>query len=176
MPEAPDLESRWGCRLGAGLGDHLVAQGSIKRSQQQSDQSRDDRNGDSLAEAEALDRVLHRAILQFANCFVADSGRLNAVVTTRVFEWGAPLRPLWRGNSEIGAFPARRPSGIQVLIMSTHKIAFTSRDYSLPRSGSKPTLDDKLDRVFQMAEHVDARCVYMLDAATHKRRSGLSAR
>jgi hypothetical protein len=91
-------------------------------------------------------------------------------------EWGAPLPPLWGGNSEIGAFPAPRRSGIPILTMSTHKIAFTSRDYSLPRSGSKPTLDDKLDRVFQMAEHVDARCVYMLDAATHKRRSGLSAR
>ena len=77
MPEAPDLESRWGCGLGAGLDDHLVAQGSIKRSQQQSNQSRDDRNGDSLAEAEALGRVLHRAILQFATCFVADSGRLT---------------------------------------------------------------------------------------------------
>jgi hypothetical protein len=60
--------------------------------------------------------------------------------------------------------------------MSTHRIALYSRDYSLPRSGSKPSLDDKLDKVFQMAEHVDARCVYMLDAATHKRRQGLSAR
>jgi hypothetical protein len=52
----------------------------------------------------------------------------------------------------------------------------TSRDYSLPRSGSKPSLDDKLDRVFQMAEHMDARCVYMLDAAAHKRRHAVSAR
>ena len=56
--------------------------------------------------------------------------------------------------------------------MSTHKIAFTARDYSLPRSGSKPSLDDKLDKVFQMAEHMDAKCVYMLDHATHKRRTG----
>ena len=55
-------------------------------------------------------------------------------------------------------------------------MAPTSRDYSLPRSGSKPSLEDKLDRVFQMAEHVDARCVCMLDAATHKRRIALSAR
>jgi hypothetical protein len=76
----------------------------------------------------------------------------------------------------IGAFRPTRPSGIPILIMSTHKIAFTSRDYSLPRSGSKPSLDDKLDRVFQMAEHMDARCVYMLDAATHKRRSAHSVR
>ena len=59
--------------------------------------------------------------------------------------------------------------------MSTHKLAY-SRDYSLPRSGSKPSLDAKLDRVFQMAEHMDAKCVYMLDAATHKRRPALSAR
>ncbi len=86
------------------------------------------------------------------------------------------MPPLCGGNSEIGAFPVRRRSGIQILIMNTHKIAFTSRDYSLPRSGNKPSLDDKLDKVFQMAEHMDARCVYMLDAATHKRRSGLSAR
>jgi hypothetical protein len=60
--------------------------------------------------------------------------------------------------------------------MRTHKIAVSSRSVSLPRSGSKPSLDDKLDRVFQMAEHMDARCVYMFDAAHHKRRPGLSAR
>jgi len=60
--------------------------------------------------------------------------------------------------------------------MSTHRIALSSRDYSLPRSGSKPSLDDKLDKVFQMAEHVDARCVYMLDAAAQRRRHGVSAR
>jgi hypothetical protein len=59
--------------------------------------------------------------------------------------------------------------------MNTYKVAFTSRDCSLPRSG-KPSLDDKLDKVFQMAEHVDARCVYMFDAATHRRRPGLSTR
>ena len=76
----------------------------------------------------------------------------------------------------LDAFPCARASGIQVLIMSTHKVAFTSRYYSLPRSGRKPSLDDKLDQVFQMAEHMDARCVYMLDAATHKRRPALSAR
>jgi hypothetical protein len=35
-------------------------------------------------------------------------------------------------------------------------------------------LDEKLDRVFQMVEHVDARCVYILDAA-HKRRPHISA-
>ena len=86
------------------------------------------------------------------------------------------MPPLSAGNSEIGAFLPPRPSGIPILIMSTHKIAFTSRDYSLPRSGSKPSLDDKLDRVFQMAEHMDARCVYMLDAASHKRRLAHSVR
>jgi hypothetical protein len=74
------------------------------------------------------------------------------------------------------AFLTAQSSGIPILIMSTHKIAFGSRDYSLPRSGSKPSLDAKLDRVFQMAEHMDAKCVYMLDAATHKRRPVLSAR
>jgi hypothetical protein len=37
-------------------------------------------------------------------------------------------------------------------------------------------LDDKLDKVFQMAEHMDARCVYMLDAASQKRRSSVSVR
>jgi hypothetical protein len=82
--------------------------------------------------------------------------------------------PLWRGNSVIGAFQAGPPSGIQVLIMNTYKTASASHVYSLPRSGSKPSLDDKLDKVFQMAEHVDARCVYMLDS--HKRRPGLSVR
>jgi hypothetical protein len=60
--------------------------------------------------------------------------------------------------------------------MNTHKFALPSRDYSLPRSGNKPTLDDKLDKVFQMAEQVDARCVYMIGTATHKRRAGVSAR
>lgn len=74
----------------------------------------------------------------------------------------------------IGAFQTGPPSGIQVLIMNTTKTAFTSRVYSLPRSGNKPSLDDKLDKVFRMAEHVDARCVYMLDS--HRRRPGFSAR
>jgi hypothetical protein len=74
------------------------------------------------------------------------------------------------------AFPQRPPSGIQIIIMNTRKVAFASREYSLPRSGTKPSLDDKLDKVFQMAEHMDARCVYMLDAATHKRRPGLATR
>ena len=60
--------------------------------------------------------------------------------------------------------------------MNTQKIALPSRDYSLPRFGNKPSLNDKLDKVFQMAEHMDARCVHMLDAATHKRRPGLSVR
>jgi hypothetical protein len=60
--------------------------------------------------------------------------------------------------------------------MNTHKFAQHSRHYSLPRSGNKPTIDDKLDKVFKMAEHVDARCVYMIDTATQKRRAGVSAR
>ena len=60
--------------------------------------------------------------------------------------------------------------------MRTSKIAVSSRTNTLDRSGNKPSLDAKLDRVFQMAEHVDARCVYMLDAAGHKRRPVLYAR
>ncbi len=60
-------------------------------------------------------------------------------------------------------------------MMNTHKISLPSRGYSLPRSG-KPSFEAKLDRVFQMAENVDARCVYMLDAASHRRRPALSAR
>ncbi len=144
--------------------------------QQQSRQPGNDRNGDPLAVAKALGRGFHRAILQFGTYFVADSEWLYAGVTNRRGGWGGPLPPLCGGNSEIGAFQDSLRSGIQILIMSTHKIALGSRDYSLPRSGSKPSLDDKLDKVFQMAEHMDARCVYMLDAATHKRRSALSVR
>lgn len=61
--------------------------------------------------------------------------------------------------------------------MATHNITLYSRKYTLTtRSAGKPTLDDKLDKVFQMAEHVDARCVYMLDAANHKRRHAIAAR
>jgi hypothetical protein len=166
VPETPHLESRWFRRLGA-LFDHgLITQGAIQQAQEQSHHSRDNGNSDPLAVAEALVRVLHRPILQFA----------NAEVTKVVGEWGAPLPPLWTGNSEMDAFPEPPPSGIQILIMNTHKVSFASRDYSLPRSGSKPSLDDKLDKVFQMAEHMDARCVYMLDAATHKRRPGLATR
>ena len=86
------------------------------------------------------------------------------------------MPPLCAGNSVIDAFLPLRPSGIPIHIMNTHKIAFTARDYSLPRSGSKPSLDDKLDRVFQMAEHMDARCVYMLDAASQRRRLAHSVR
>lgn len=74
------------------------------------------------------------------------------------------------------AFSPARYSRIQVLIMATHKINLNSRNYSLNRTGSKPTLDDKLDKVFQMAEQVDARCVYMLDAASHRRRHALAVR
>lgn len=60
--------------------------------------------------------------------------------------------------------------------MSTHKVSFTARNYPLSRSGTKPSLDDKLDKVFQMAEHMDAKCVYMLDAAAHKRQAAVAAR
>ena len=60
--------------------------------------------------------------------------------------------------------------------MHTHKIVVGSRHYTLPRTSARPALDAKLDRVFQMAENVDARCVYMIGAATHKRRSALAVR
>jgi hypothetical protein len=55
-------------------------------------------------------------------------------------------------------------------MMSTHIPGSYLRSYTLPRSGRKPTLDEKLDRVFQMAEHVDARCVDMLASTGQKRR------
>jgi len=87
---------------------------------------------------------------------------------------GSRDAPFVAGNSEIGAFQTGLPSGIQVFIMNTYKSSPASHAYSLPRSGNKPSLDDKLDKVFQMAEHVDARCVYML--AAQKRRPGLAAR
>ena len=65
--------------------------------------------------------------------------------------------------------------------MKTYKVAAATHYYSLPRTGvqlslGKPSLEDKLDKVFQMAEHVDARCVYMLDTAHHRRRPGISPR
>jgi hypothetical protein len=100
------------------------------------------------------------------------TGRFYASVTAWLAWRGIPLPRLWGGNSVIDAYQSDPPSGIQVLIMNTNKIAFASRVYSLPRSGNKPTLDDKLDKVFRMAEHVDARCVYMLD----RRRPGFAAR
>ena len=83
---------------------------------------------------------------------------------------------LGRGNSEMDAFSNTRRSGIPVFIMATHNITFNSRKYTLTHSASKPTLDAKLDKVFQMAESVDARCVYMLDAASHKRRHAIAVR
>jgi hypothetical protein len=46
----------------------------------------------------------------------------------------------------------------------------------MPHLGSKPSLEAKLDKVFRMAEHMDARCVYMLDSAQQRRRPGLSPR
>jgi hypothetical protein len=39
----------------------------------------------------------------------------------------------------------------------------------------KASLDARLDRVFQMAENVDARCVHIIDAATQRRRLVTSA-
>src|ERR1700760_1117203 len=101
----------------------------MEGSQQQGDQRRNYGNHHALAVAEALSRVVHRAILQFATCFVADSERLAPTVTSGAVEGGVPLLPLCAGNSVIGAFLRARPSGIPILIMSTHKIAFTSRDY-----------------------------------------------
>ena len=115
-------------------------------------------------------------LLQIAACCRRRLRALTAEVTRDAIEWGCALPPSSAGNSEIGAFPPGPGSRIPILIMATHKIALTSRDYSLPRSGTKPSLDDKLDRVFQMAEHMDARCVYMLDAAAHRRRHSLAAR
>jgi hypothetical protein len=61
-------------------------------------------------------------------------------------------------------------------MMSTHTAGSYLRYYSLPRSGRKPTLDEKLDRVFQMAENVDARCVHMLGTAGQKRRTTIFVR
>jgi hypothetical protein len=60
--------------------------------------------------------------------------------------------------------------------MNTHKVVVGFRHYSLPRTSAQPSIDAKLDRVFQMAENVDARCVYMVGAATHKRRPALAVR
>ena len=115
--------------------------------------------------------MLQIAVFHQAANYAPPSG-----VTKGAIEWGWSLPPSVAGNSVIDAFPLRPRGRIPILIMSTHKFALTPRDYSLPRSGSKPSLDDKLDKVFQMAEHMDARCVYMLDAAAHKRRHAVSAR
>ena len=161
VPETPHLVRRRRCRFGARLDHYFVAQGSIKRPQEQSHQPRNDGEREPLAVAEPLGGVAHRAILQAGK---SPSRQGNQGVSLKGF--GAA--PLGRGNSEIGAFrkPVRRRK--KVFIMSTHKVSFTARNYPLSRSGTKPSLDDKLDKVFQMAEHMDAKCVYMLDAATHK--------
>jgi hypothetical protein len=58
--------------------------------------------------------------------------------------------------------------------MATHNITFYSRNYILTRSG-KPSLADKLEKVFQMADHMDARCVHML-VASQRRRHALAVR
>jgi hypothetical protein len=81
--------------------------------------------------------------------------------------------------SPFDAFPVGRRRRIPVSIMSSQNIALTSGSLSLPGShecGSRPSLADKLDKVFQLAEHMDARCVCMLDAASQKRRPGIVAR
>jgi hypothetical protein len=78
------------------------------------------------------------------------------------------VAPSGAGNSVIGAFPPAGSSDIKVLIMATHNITFCSRNYSLTRSG-KPSIADKLEKVFQMADNVDARCVYMLGAGQRRR-------
>jgi hypothetical protein len=59
--------------------------------------------------------------------------------------------------------------------MATHNITFCTRNYSLTRTGSKPSIADKLEKVFQMADQVDARCVYML-GASQRRRHALAVR
>jgi hypothetical protein len=59
--------------------------------------------------------------------------------------------------------------------MATHNITFCTRNYSLTRTGSKPTFADKLEKVFQMADQVDARCAYML-GASQRRRHALAVR
>jgi hypothetical protein len=54
--------------------------------------------------------------------------------------------------------------------MSTQQIAVVSLVSSLPgsqRCDQKPSLDEKLDRFFQVAEHVDAKCAHYV--ATHWR-------
>lgn len=56
--------------------------------------------------------------------------------------------------------------------MSTQQIAVGSLVSSLPESrccDQKPSLDERLDRFFQVAEHVDAKCAHYLDVATHWR-------
>jgi hypothetical protein len=81
--------------------------------------------------------------------------------------------------SPFDAFRVRRLRRIQVSIMSTPNIALPSRSITLPGSHeclSRPSLADKLDKVFQLAEHMDAKCVCMLDAASQKRRPGIVAR
>jgi hypothetical protein len=81
--------------------------------------------------------------------------------------------------SPFDAFPVGRGGRIQVSIMSTQNIALPARFFSLPgphECGSRPSLADKLDKVFQLAEHMDAKCVCMLDAASQKRRPGIVAR
>jgi hypothetical protein len=59
--------------------------------------------------------------------------------------------------------------------MNTPLLAVLSFGSSLPGSEQgirrKPSLDDKLDRVFQVVEHVDAKCVHLLDAAAERRRA-----
>ncbi len=79
------------------------------------------------------------------------------------------VAPSGPGNSVIGPFSPAGCCRINVLIMATHNITFYSRNYSLTRTGSKPSIADKLEKVFQMADSVDARCAHMLGASQRRR-------
>ncbi|HEV2274614.1 MAG TPA: hypothetical protein VGR96_10635 [Acidobacteriaceae bacterium] len=67
--------------------------------------------------------------------------------------------------------------------MSALRIAVLTSASSLSRDDQrhqpmrhKTSLEDRLDKVFQAAEHVDAKCVHLLDAAAQKRRAAFQAR
>jgi|GEM_PF-4608540 len=50
-----------------------------------------------------------------------------------------------------------------------------SRSSLSPVEHPKRSVYDRLDKVFVVAEHVDARCVHLLDSAAHRRRENLGA-
>jgi hypothetical protein len=82
-------------------------------------------------------------------------------------------------GGEFGSFQPAGPGRIPILTMNTHRIAVgsfasslpASRPYGQKSSFQRSSLDDRLDKVFQAAEHVDAKCVHLLDAASQKRRA-----